>query len=266
MNIMNVSRYLWRYRRLKQQYRNLRVLKLCNTLLERTDFTVYAGPFAGMKLVKGTHLSLQPAMIVGSYEAELHHAIYKAISTAPDYVINIGSAHGYYATGLARHLPNTTVIAFEPESEENWDEALRLAEANGVTDKIIQKGLCTVTELRESCRPDSFVLCDCEGDEMTLLNPEAIPSLQSCYIICELHDFIVPGLTGELVRRFKKSHINQIHSEKARNPGEYRVLDGLSSALQHIAVEETRCTGRMITIGRYMELIPKPGNSHIWNT
>lgn len=264
IRMIESSRYAWRLRKWQQDRRRKNVRRLCEIMLQRTNNTVYSGPFAEMKLIKGSFLALQPPMILGSYESEIYHSLYRVICIAPRRIIDIGSAHGYYTVGLARQLPDSTIIAFEGD-EGHWNEAKRLAVENSVEDRIIQRGFCTVEELSTFCEPHSFILCDCEGGEINLLNPQAIPNMTSCYIVCELHDFLHDGITGELIRRFKKTHIITIHCEMGRDPINYRLLHRLPKNLQRLAVEETRYTEKKITVGRFMELIPKPESSSFWN-
>ena len=174
-----------------------------------------------MRLVPGSFLTSRPMWIVGSYEKEIQGALNYAIGCGPQRVIDIGSANGYYMVGLAIQLPEATVIGFEAQAEGHWEEAKKLADANGVTERVVQKGRCATDKLREHCLPESFVLCDCEGGELELLDPFRVPTLRSCFIICEVHDCILPGLTGRLVSRFKRTHEITIVSEEARNPEEY---------------------------------------------
>ena len=50
------------------------------------------------------------------------------------------------------------------------------------------------------------MLCDIEGAEKDLLNPEAAPALKHMDIIVESHECLLPGITQVLVDRFKETH------------------------------------------------------------
>jgi hypothetical protein len=52
----------------------------------------------------------------------------------------------------------------------------------------------------------SFLLCDAEGDEHVLLDPASVPSLRITFILVETHEFIRPGVTDELMKRFAFTH------------------------------------------------------------
>ena len=50
------------------------------------------------------------------------------------------------------------------------------------------------------------MLCDIEGAEQELLNPELAPALKVMDIIVESHECLIPGITQVLVDRFKETH------------------------------------------------------------
>lgn len=234
--------------------------KLCVELLRRSGGCVYAGPFAGMRLFEASHLATRPMWIVGSYEAELHDVINEMIVKAPQKVIDIGSAHGYYMIGLAIQLPSATVVGFEVQEVPHWQEASQLALVNGVAERVRQEGLCTQDTLARECEPGAFVLCDCEGGEVDLLDAEKIPCLKACYILCEVHDFYRPGATPLLIDRFSATHKIKIIQEQGRNAGDYRILKDLSEIERRVAVMETRhLPGRLIA-GKFLWMAPK--NEH----
>ena len=60
---------------------------------------------------------------VGSFELELHPAVERIVAERPATVVNVGSAEGYYAVGLAMRLAGARVVGFE------LDPALRAAAA-----------------------------------------------------------------------------------------------------------------------------------------
>ena len=73
--------------------------------------TILQGPFQDMAYVgAATEGALLPRLI-GSYEQELHPAIAAFVAEAPDCVIDVGCAEGYYAVGLVRLMPGVEVHA-----------------------------------------------------------------------------------------------------------------------------------------------------------
>src|SRR2546421_3493323 len=71
---------------------------------------ILAGPFKGMRYLDAAgHLP----KVLGAFENELNGAIEQLCALGPDVILNIGSAEGFYAVGLARRLPQTKVIAYD---------------------------------------------------------------------------------------------------------------------------------------------------------
>jgi len=200
------ARYPWLIR-LLEKHEHCKMSALCAILLREGGRQVFAGPFAGMTLPANIAVSGDPKYILGSYEEELHDVLNQIICMAPAHIIDIGAAGGYYAVGLAMKIANTTVTAFEAVEEPHWAQLAELASSNGVSRKIIQRGLCTADELAKSCRPDSFILCDCEGAEEDILQPLVTPALASCTMLVELHEFYRPAVVGTLIGRSLDSDI-----------------------------------------------------------
>ena len=73
--------------------------------------------------------------LLGSYETELHEIVERVVAAGFDRVIDVGSGDGYYAVGLARRLPASTVEAYDPDPVARR-RCRALAEVNGVLDRI----------------------------------------------------------------------------------------------------------------------------------
>jgi hypothetical protein len=102
-------------------------------------------------------------------------------------------------------LPGARVVAFE-ENEASQDSLREMASANGVANRIQVFGRCGPGDLSPVVSPGAFVLCDVEGYEGVMLDPDAEPALRDCEILVEIHDFAIPRV-GDLVRgRFEPTH------------------------------------------------------------
>src|SRR5205085_566984 len=63
-------------------------------------------------------------------------------------------------------------------------------------------------------------VCDVEGYESVLLDPAAVPSLMTAWVLVELHDFIVTGV-GDLIRgRFRDTHRVTEVAQTDRSPSD----------------------------------------------
>lgn len=243
----------------------LQMRRLTARLLEQTDHHVFGGPFADMKIPTTSPLTSYPMFVVGSYEEEIHDALNHVIACAPARVINIGSAEGLYTVGLAKSIETVEVVAFERDFDKHLAAATELAEVNGVRDRIVFRGSCSAEDLNELGCDDSFVLCDCEGGEVELLDPEAVPGLRSCFIVCETHEFHREGATRLLISRFLDTHVATILDERVRDPRRYRILRTLPPELREVAVCESRHIPSRPTWARFLILEPRAELSGIWS-
>ncbi len=168
---------------------------------------VRRGPFAGLRypdaLVAG-HGDLV-AKLVGTYELELAPVLEAWIGHGVERFVDVGAAEGFYAVGMAVASPATRVVAFELDPAARAQLAV-LAEHNGVGDRVEIRGACTPAELAALRGDGVAVLSDCEGGEAALLDPVAAPALTRWPLLVELHEFVVPGVTETLRRRFAPTH------------------------------------------------------------
>jgi hypothetical protein len=173
----------------------------------RTAGLVHAGPFAGMRYVDRSVGSCFIPKLLGTYERELAPKVEWICRRQPKLIIDIGAAEGYYAMGLAMRIPEARVVAFELEAMGQG--ALRqMAALNGVADRLSVRGRCGREDLAAALEgdPGAVVICDVEGDEEALLDPEEVPGLRHATLLVETHEFLRRGITDELCRRFARSH------------------------------------------------------------
>jgi len=156
--------------------------------------------------------------------------------------LDIGSAEGYYAVGLARHFPEASVHAFDTD---RWARRMSrlMAERNGV-DNLTVHGACTTDWVRENVRPETFILSDCEGFEDQLLDPQKAPVLRQCDLLVELHETPAPGVTERMAKRFGGSHDLTLIDSQESDPSAYPGLQGLSEEERTLAVSDLRTEGR----------------------
>jgi len=188
-----------------------------------TNNRVASGPFRGMRYVHESVWSAFYPKLLGTYEKELWPILEYIITCYPRTVINIGTGEGYYAVGLARRLPLARIVCFEQPWRRYHGLLRRLAKLNNVTNRLEVHGRCTVDLLAAnfgSARP-TFVLCDVEGAEDELLDPAIIPALRCAYILVEVHDGDVPGVSTRLRERFALTHQIAEISGRSRQPSDW---------------------------------------------
>lgn len=194
--------------RLEAQLRHLakwRSIVLANTLAAREGTRVAHGPFAGMDYPVAAAEGGRAPRLLGLYEASLHPIIETVISRGYDQVFDIGCAEGYYAVGLARRMPATTVHARDSNPAAR-DLCAALARANDVADRVRVGPEVTHADLALCAAAPTFVLCDIEGVEHALLDPARAPALAEADLLVEVHEAARPGLMASLNTRFAQTH------------------------------------------------------------
>jgi hypothetical protein len=156
--------------------------------------------------------------LLGIYESELAEEVESICSRKPDLIVDIGAAEGYYAVGLAVRNPSARVVAFETQATGQAD-LREMARLNRVSSRVEIRGKCEPTHLREVLTQSNApsIVCDVEGYEDKLLDPQAVPTLIKAAILVELHDFIVPGITESLRARFAATHRIAYISQQSRS-------------------------------------------------
>lgn len=176
-----------------------------NTIAARSGSVVLSGPFAGMNYPVRAAEGARAARLLGAYEASLAPVIETIVARGYDLVIDVGSAEGYYAVGLARRMPGARVLACD-ENPKAQDLCRTLAAANGVADRVILQGRLDHAGFDQCRGHRSLVICDIEGAEEALLDPGEAPGLLEADILVEAHDCLKPGLSAVLAARFAASH------------------------------------------------------------
>ena len=179
---------------------------------------------------------------LGAYECELHDVIFGFADGAYSHIIDVGCAEGYYAVGLLLKFPEARLLAFDLDGISRR-QCEKLAALNGVSERISVGCLCDHQTLQERCQPGSLVVCDIEGAEMELLDPDKVSALRNADILVEVHDTDEPAIENALKRRFEPSHeIQAIYASDRMDwiaqHGKYVEVLGQSSALE--SVDESR--------------------------
>ncbi|MGZ5051294.1 MAG: hypothetical protein ACXWF8_10260 [Methylobacter sp.] len=176
-----------------------------NTLLKIQGTVVSDGPLKGLDFLAESAEGCHIAKLLGCYEQPLLPYIEAAIQANYPLILNIGCAEGYYAVGMARRMPETRVLAFDlnPNAQQ---VCKKLADKNGVADRITIGALFKVEDFAAYAGERVLVLCDIEGAERDLLNPEIAPALAGMDLIVESHECMHPGITKLLLDRFTATH------------------------------------------------------------
>jgi hypothetical protein len=163
--------------------------------IERNGSTIKYGPFAGTIYPLESALSRHSIpKLLGVYEEELHEVIKIVAQRHYDVVIDIGSAEGYYAVGLAMLL-RTRVLAYDPEPIERafCESCARL---NNVSDLVVMRDLFHPSDIQQFRGQRVLCICDCEGFEAQLFNADTLRDVANWDILIELHGDAEDKLTS----------------------------------------------------------------------
>jgi hypothetical protein len=131
-------------------------------------------------------------------------------------IVDIGAAEGYYAVGMTLRNPQARTICFEMYKPAH-SLLHRLAKLNKVEDRVEIRGICDLDSLRDSLKnaKKPAVICDCEGAEDFLMDPQAVAGLRSAVMIIEIHEDYAVGVSARIRERFKSSHeLTVVNSHK----------------------------------------------------
>ena len=230
-------------------------------IARQTSMRVQSGPFKGMLLSHDKSWGdgdLAPKLL-GTYEQELHDAVFRLASKKYGAIVDIGSAEGYYAVGLARLFRSTKVFAFDVDARA-LSALARNAQINGVSVEV--GGICSAEQLITLAHEYQSILLvsDCEGFEVELFGNSdhqlrMQEALQYSDLIIECHDFVNPVSTALCYAVFGRSHHIMNIFSGGRNPSAFPFLGSITEVERWMAVCENRpcvmnwtvCESRQLT-------------------
>jgi hypothetical protein len=223
-------------------------LETLTSLTEKYGYSVLHGPFQGLTYPRRSLLSRAGIpRLLGTYESELHPIIRSITPGQYDRIIDIGSAEGYYAVGLARQT-GAVVYAFDTEYRERAF-CREMARLNGVSPKVKISSWCNQEVLKRVVSGRCLIMCDCEGYETELFTGEVIDRLRDTDLIVELHepnaDYTARTTEQSLLKRFMGSHGSELltFSKGTYDPAFVRELSILGSGPERF-VRENRAAGQ----------------------
>lgn len=152
--------------------------------------------------------STVPPMMLGLYELPLQRRL-EALTASRDYdlIIDVGSADGFYAAGLAMRCPDAKVVACDTEARAR-QATMAMAARNGVADRVSVRGFCSDRDLVEivTSARRALILSDCEGYERQLFPAGSGEALARHDVAIEVHDWIDYRISPQLKAVFAASH------------------------------------------------------------
>jgi hypothetical protein len=206
-----------------------------------TGGRVVAGPFEGLKYVSRARGSSIGAKLLGTYELELRDVVEAIVSHGYRTIINIGAGEGYYSVGLAKRLPGARVVSFDADAS-NQAQIKELAALNGVLDRMEINGFCDEAALARAIGDATgvLVICDIEGAEVEVLNPDAVPALRQADLLVEMHDIIRDGCSDALRARFAGTHSIHVIPTRRRTVADFPAGVAVEGTRERLSVMDEK--------------------------
>lgn len=223
---------------------------IAKVVFQNGPIHVKGGPFEGMAYYNKTIWGTITSKWLGCYELEIQPVIEEIIDANYQVIVDVGAAEGYYAVGLALKMPRSKVISYDIDPIARFRQA-QLARLNKVTNLVIRK-YCSPEELAELTPGETLVICDIEGFEYLLMDPDACPALQQVDLLVETHryeEMEVADVAAEIGHRFAGTHEIQrfFQAQRDREGMRQRVpeLKALSDEETDFALDEGRYQGQV---------------------
>ena len=234
-------------RMFKRQFRDLHQ-RVRDQLYGNDEIKVLSGPFKGMSYIDEIVWGPITPKWLGSYETELNAVIDSIIDRDYEGIIDVGCAEGYYAVGLAYRIRTAQIYAYDTDFISRR-QIQRLAEINEVHSRVHISSYCSSEELNSHGSNCGLIICDVEGFERLLLDPERCPVLANIDILVEVHEERwTPSTLDLLKQRFSPTHtLEEFHASDRREWME-SVKDNSAIHLDQVrlteAADEHRSNGR----------------------
>lgn len=242
--------------RARSYERAFRARQGITTLGERmaaaTDATVQAGPFRGLGYPadRMADVDAPVAKLLGCYEREIAGVFESALARGVDVFVDVGSADGYYAVGMAVASPRVTTFAYEL-SRAARRLCRTVADRNGVGDRVRIAGRCRPRALASLPLDGALVLCDIEGGEADFFDDRTVALLGRAHVVVEAHDGGVPGLGRRVAGAFAASHEVRVVVPQPRAADDPR-LEGWAPSERALALTESRRPA-----DHWLDLVPR---------
>ena len=198
--------------------------KIIKKLSINSEHRVLNGVFKGLRYpsLNITESTLVPK-IVGSYEYQLQPWLSRIINTSYSDIIDIGSAEGYYAVGLAKRMPNTIVHCYDI-NEKDIEFSKQMAKVNNAGNLTWNTFCDENTLLNFAYKGKTLIMCDCEGYELELFTKTVADKCKHVDFLIELHDVVNPVISSRILSIFQYTHTFNVVNNK---DVDYSMLNGL---------------------------------------
>jgi len=216
--------------------------------------TVRHGPFAGTRFPEASlgHTNYLGAKLLGTYEPPVVRFLSEHASES-DLFVDFGGGDGFFCVGLARNVKSLRTISYELNPHER-KLSHEIASENDVA--IETRERASLEELADLPGGRLLLLCDLEGLEEEILDPEAAPRLRDATIAVEAHEQFRPGVIRLLTARFEPTHSVTWSGAASADPAAIHELAGWDPESSGLAVYDGHRPGE-----GWLFMVPLPGSA-----
>ncbi|GGG96887.1 hypothetical protein [Pedobacter zeae] len=195
-------------------------------LINKVGNQIYYGPFSGLKIPEILFDQLTVPEVLGLYESCLFETWGKIAGKAMENIMIIGGHTGYYSASMSYLLQPKNNYTFETNLSLHHFISAWFSTNDLVSPKLY--GAATEVIFKNWEDRIDLIICDCEGEEMNLLNPNQFQWQKATDIVVEIHPFYKEKALGELISRFKQTHqVNIIYDDFDEDTKITKILSGL---------------------------------------
>jgi len=220
--------------------------KAWQILEKKYGHVIAYGPFKGMKLSDEVWWSNNDRItqMLSIYEEHILARLKNFSTQGASRFIDIGAADGYFAIGMAYSKIYSKVYAFEiePKGQKKIKDNSAVNHVENIVSVFGEADYSSIQNLLRENIKTSFLI-DIEGSEYQLLDEQMLSLVSSCYLICELHPWLVDDgdqLQRKLIERARKKFNVELIKRETYSPNIFSELDDLSDEERLIAVGEGR--------------------------
>jgi hypothetical protein len=228
------------FHRLRQNHIIKKGKKIIKKISIDSEYKVLNGVFKELQYpsLNITESALVPK-IVGSYEYQLQPWFSQITKSNYSDIIDIGSAEGYYAVGLAKKMPNAIIHCYDI-NEKDIEFSKQMAKVNNVNNLTWNTFCDENTLLKFVYRGKTLIISDCEGYELKLFTKAVIEKCKHVDFLIELHDVVNPIISSHILSSFQNTHTFTVVNNRNVDYSKLNGLQKLSPKEREFALFEHR--------------------------
>jgi hypothetical protein len=224
--------------------------ELSLSLFKKYNNSVISGPYKNMFFSEKSYSGIGDlgAKIIGVYELEVQNKLLELINNFNiENFVNIGSAEGYHAIGVAKQEKIKKIITLEKDEKSTsiFTENIKKnnLKKNITIENEANSGTFNILNTKIDFSKTLFLI-DIEGNELELLDDKAIELLKKSFLIIENHKFLLCDQKqykyDMLINKLKNTFNLEIIKNTGRDISQIKEISDLSENELMMVISESR--------------------------